>query len=408
MVGRLAWRSIWRNRRRTFITVASIAMGLSIALFFISFAEGIYAQLIDDVARTQAGHVTLEHPDYQRAASTDLWIADASALQTRIAALDRVDFTKRLVVGQAIARSSAGTVGVALTGVEPAVESRHSPLATHLISGVYLAAGDEAEVLVGKELATRLNLDVGKKLVLTTNDVEGNLVDELCRVRGIFESGSTELDGHLVQAPIAFASRVFRLPADSATQIGVILRRPQDQTDVMGQIQGLVAGKPVAVRPWQEILPEVASYIRLDQGSNWIFQALLIVLILFTIFNTVLMSVLERQREFAMLLALGTRPADVRWQVFLETVYIAVLGCAVGLAIGGAASWTIQSRGLDLRSFYPHGVTISGFAIDPILHAKVSAKILLGPTGIVLVAIVSLGLIPMRQATKLRIVDWLR
>ncbi len=408
MLARLAWRSIWRNRRRTFITVGSIAMGLAIAIFFITLADGVYAQLIDDVVRMQAGHITLEHPDYRRAPNTDRWVAHAAAIEARLAAVRGVAFTKRLILGQAIARSGSGSVGAALAGVEPSIEARFSPLARHLVAGTYLADADMGEVLIGREMATRLNLAVGKKLVLTTNDVDGNLVDELCRVKGVFESGSTDIDGHLVQMPIAFAARVFRLPPDSATEVGVVLSRPGDQNRAIEEIRRLVAGQPVAVLPWQEILPDVASYIRLDRGSNWIFQALLILLILFTIFNTVLMSVLERQREFAMLLALGTRPRDVRWQVFLETVYLAVLGCAIGSAAGTAAAWTMQVRGLDLRTFYQHGMTISGFAIDPILHSRVSAGLLAGTTGLVLGAVLSLSLIPMRQATRLRVVDWLR
>lgn len=408
MAGRLAWRSIWRNRRRTIITVSSIAMGLAVAVFFIAMADGVYAQLVDDVARMQAGHVTLEHPGYRQAANVSFWVKDATVLQLRVAAMDGVAFTKRLIVGQAIARSAASTVGVLLTGVEPSVESQHSPLARHMVKGAYLADGDDAEAVIGRDMATRLNLDVGKKLVLTTNDVDGNLVDELCRIKGIFESGSTDIDGHFVQLPIAFARRIFRLPEGAATQIGVVLQRPEDQTAVMREIRTVVGGQDVVVRPWQEVQPQVASYIRLDQGSNWIFQALLIMLVLFTIFNTVLMSVLERQREFAMLLALGTRPADLRWQVFLETLYLAVFGCAVGVALGGGLAGLLEVRGLDLRTFYPHGVTISGFAIDPVLRARVTTRVLGVTTGIVLAAVLGLGLIPMRQATRLRIVDWLR
>ena len=408
MLGRLAWRSIWRNRRRTVITVASIAIGLAIAIFFIAFAEGVYAQLVDNVARMQAGHVTLEHPGYRRAPNADLFLRQATELQARVAAVDGVAFAKRLVVGQAIARTGVGMVGVAVVGVEPAIEVKYSPLARHMVKGAYLAGADDAAVVVGRELATRLHVDIGNKMVLTANDIGGNLVDQLCRVKGIFDSGSAEIDGHLIQVPIGFAREVYRLPEDSATQIGVILKRPQDQPKVIERIRSLVAGPAVAVRPWQEVQPELASYIRLDQGSNWIFQALLVMLVLFTIFNTVLMSVLERQREFAVMLALGTRPADLRRQVFVETGLLALLGCLIGLAIGTAAAGTMERHGLDLRAFYPHGITVSGLAIDPIVHARVSAGMLAATSGAVLAAILMLGLVPMRQATRLRMVDWLR
>jgi ABC-type lipoprotein release transport system permease subunit len=408
LLARLAWRSIWRNRRRTIITVASIAIGLAIAIFFIAFADGVYAQLIENAARMQAGHITLERPGYRRAPNTDLFLRQATALQARVTAVDGVALVKRLVVGQAIARTGAGMVGVAVVGVEPAIEARSSPLARHMVKGAYLAGTDDAEVVVGRELATRLHVDIGNKIVLTANDIGGNLVDELCRVKGIFDSGSTEIDGHLIQVPIDFARGVYRLPEDSATQIGVILRRPQDQAETLERIRSIVAGQAVAVRPWQEVQPELASYIRLDRGSNWIFQALLVMLVLFTIFNTVLMSVLERQREFAVLLALGTRPADLRRQVFVETGYLALLGCLIGLAIGAGAAGAMERHGLDLRAFYPHGMTVSGLAIDPVLHARISVGMLAATSGAVLAAILMLGVTPMRQATRLHMVDWLR
>lgn len=407
-IARLAWRSIWRNKRRTAITVGSIAIGLAIAVFFIAFADGVYAQLIDDMARTQAGHITIEHPGYRHAPGPNLFVRHATQIQARIDRVDGVEFTKCLVIGQAIARTGVGMTGVVLTGVQPGVEARYSPLARHVVKGAYLVDGDGAQAVIGRELATRLHADIGNKVVLTTNDVDGNLVDELCRVKGIFDSGSSELDGHLLQVPIGFAATVYRMPADAATQIGVILKRPEDQGRVLETIRAIVEHDGVGVRPWQEIQPEVASYIRLDRGSNWIFQALLIMLVLFTIFNTVLMSVLERQREFAVLLALGTRPANLRRQVFVETAYLALLGCLAGLLAGATAAGILEWKGLDLRGFYPHGVTISGLAVDPVLHARLSAGMLAATTGAVLAAILLLGLIPVRQTTRLRIVDWLR
>jgi putative ABC transport system ATP-binding protein len=279
MIARLAWRSIWRNRRRTAITVTSIGIGLAMAVFFIAFAEGVYAQLTDSVARMQAGHVTIEPPEYRRAPNTDLFVTGATALERRVAGIDGVEFAKRLVVGQAIARTGTGMVGAAVVGVQPAVEAQYSPLARHLVSGTYLADGDTAEAVIGKQLAARLHVTVGNKLVLTANDIKGNLVDELCYVKGIFESGSGEIDGHFIQVPIGFASAMYRMPDDSATQIGAILERPDDQAAVMARIRALagssgrsqaLAGDPtgacVVHQARQRIQPRLSGAAR-DSGS---------------------------------------------------------------------------------------------------------------------------------------------
>ena len=408
MIARLAWRSIWRNRRRTLITVFSIGFGLTCAIFFIAIGEGVYAQLIDQVVRMQAGHITLENPNYRGAPAVDLYIKAPDRLRSQIESLPQVERTKMIILGQGIARSGSGNVSATLMGIEPSVELETSPLARHMVEGRYLNNHDGPWVVIGSELAQRLKLGVGKKMVLTTNDAAGNLVDELCRVRGIFETGSVEIDGYFIQAPIDFARRLFGLPEQGVSQLGVILRVPEAQEHVLGEIQLLAAGEDIAVLPWQTVIPEIASYIKLDKGSNLIFQAILVFLILFTIFNTILMSVLEREREFAVLLALGTKPDQLRLQILIESFYLGLIGCALGLLFGGLAAWIVQVWGIDLKSFLEEGFTISGFAVSAKMHARVTPGLLFGTTGLVLVATLILSLIPMRRATRLSIVEQLR
>ncbi len=408
MVARLAWRSIWRNRRRTLITVLSIGFGLACAIFFIAIAEGVYAQLIDQVVRMQAGHITLENPGYREAPAVDLYLSVSAPLRSKIEKLDQVERIKLIILGQGIARSGSGNVSATLMGIEPSVELETSPLARHMVAGRYLNDDDGSWVVIGSELAQRLKLDVGKKMVLTTNDAAGNLVDELCRVRGIFETGSVEIDGYFIQAPIGFARRVFGLPEEGVTQMGVVLRVPEAQELVLQKTRLMVAEEEYAVLPWQEVIPEVASYIRLDRGSNLVFQAILVFLILFTIFNTILMSVLEREREFAVLLALGTKPGQLRLQVLMESVYLGLIGCLIGLLVGGAAAWIVEVWGIDLRSLLEEGFTISGFAVSTRMHARVTSSLLFGTAGLVFGATLILSLIPMRRATRLSIVDQLR
>jgi ABC-type lipoprotein release transport system permease subunit len=408
MIVRLAWRSIWRNRRRTLITVLSIGFGLTCAIFFIAIGEGVYAQLIDQVVRMQAGHITLENPKYRDAPAVDLWIKAPELLRSQIESLPQVERTKMIILGQGIARSGSGNVSATLMGIEPSVELETSPLARHMVDGRYLNDDDGPWVVIGSELAQRLKLRVGKKMVLTTNDAAGNLVDELCRIRGIFETGSVEIDGYFIQAPIDFARRLFGLPEQGVSQLGVILRVPEAQKHVLREVQMLAAGEDIAVLPWQTVIPEIASYIKLDKGSNLIFQAILVFLILFTIFNTILMSVLEREREFAVLLALGTKPDQLRLQILMESFYLGLIGCGLGLLLGGLAAWIVQVWGIDLRSFLEEGFTISGFAVSAKMHARVTPGLLFGTTGLVLVATLVLSLIPMRRATRLSIVEQLR
>lgn len=408
MIPRLAWRSIWRNRRRTLITVLSIGFGLACTVFFIAIGEGVYAQLIDQVVRLQAGHITMENPGYRDAPAVDLWVKAPESLRSHIERLPQVERTKLIIMGQGIARSGSGDVSATLMGIEPSVELDTSPLVRHIVAGRYLNDDDGPWVVIGSELAKRLKLAVGKKMVITTNDAAGNLVDELCRVRGIFETGSVEIDGYFIQAPIDFARRLFGLPEESATQLGVVLRIPEAQASILREVRLMIAEQDIAVLPWQEVIPEIASYIKLDKGSNWIFQAILVFLILFTIFNTILMSVLEREREFAVLLALGTRPVQLRLQILLESAYLGLIGCALGLLVGGLAAWAAQEWGIDLRSLLEEGFTISGFAVSAKMHARVTTGLLLGTAGLVFGATLILSLIPMHRATRLSIVDQLR
>lgn len=408
MIVRLAWRSIWRNTRRTLITMGSICLALTLAIFFIAMAEGVYRQVVEEAVRMQGGHVTLEDPEYQTAPAVDLRIDEVERLRGSIRQLPYVEQTKLLIWGQGVASSGAGGIGVSMMGVEPAVEIQTSPLARHIVMGEYLEDGDDRKVLMGEALATQLKVRLGSKIVLTTNDSQGHLVEELCRVKGIFRTGSNELDGYLIQIPLSFARQVFGLGPEEATQLGVVLRHPKDQERAMQAIEILCRGKAIAVLGWQEVLPEVASYIRLDRVSNWVFQGLLFMIILFTILNTLLMSVVEREREFAVLLALGTPVPQLQGQLLMESVLIGSLGCLAGIVSGGSSALALQIWGLDMAALLPEGITVSGFAISTTIHALLTPSILLWSTGAVLGATILLSLLPMRRVRRVQLAETLR
>ena len=408
MILRLAWRSLWRQRRRTAITLSSIILGLALAVFFVAVGEGVYGQLIEQVVRMQGGHVTVEHPEYRDAPAVDLYLEGVAELRDLMEALPGVESTKLLILGQGVASSGAGGLGISLVGVEPSVEAETSLLARNIVEGRYLEEQGGSLVVVGKQLADRLELEVGRKLVLTTNDMDGALRSELCRVAGIFETGSEEVDAYVIQAPIEFARQLYGLPRESATQLGLILANPDLEDRVVEDARLALGESPAVALPWQEVMPEFAAFIMLDKGSNYVMQAVLLFLIMFTIFNTILMSVMERRREFSVLMALGTEPFQVVRQLLAETALLGLVGCGLGLLLGGLAGLAVQTWGLDLRALTGENLTVSGFAVSMVLRAKVTPGLLFWSGGLVFVATLILSFIPMRHALSVSLTDTLR
>ena len=404
---KVSWRSVWRNKRRTWITLSAIAFGLALAVFFISFADGVYGQMIDDATRMHGGQFTLEHPGYRDAPAVDLYISRVSELRSRIEKLQVVSGTKALVLAQGVARSGSGAVGVAVMGVEPSIEVTTSPLARRITEGSFLEDEDRRKVLIGTKLAERLDLAVGKKLVITTNDISGAIVDELFRVKGIFEAGSDEVDTYLVQISLEFSRKLYGLGADDATQLGVLLEDADSRPAVLTAV-GAFVPPGVALRTWEEVMPDLANYVRVDRGGNLIFQGIVIFLSLFTTFNTILMSVLERTRELAMQLALGVSVSLLRLQVVLESALLGALGSSLGVLLGGALGYWMQVEGLDISRFYGDGVNVSGFAVDTIIHARVTVALIARMWLLVFTATVLLSFVPGRQISRLAVAEVLR
>lgn len=407
LIIRVSWRSIWRNRRRTWITLSAIALGLALAVFVISFAEGVYNQLIDDATRMQGGHFTLEHPQYREAPAIDLFVKNVSELRAKLEALEGVLGTKALILGQGVVTSGSGGVGVAIMGVEPEVEVHTSPLANRITAGSYLEAGDTRKIVIGAKLAERLKLRIGKKLVITTNDASGEIVEELFRVKGTFEIGSDEVDTYMVQIPLRFARMLYGLGDDDATQLGVLLADAHERPAAMVATRRFIP-KAIALRTWEEVMPNLANYVRVDRGGNLVFQGTIIFLSLFTIFNTILMSVLERTRELAIQLALGVSAFLLRLQIVIESALLGALGSTIGVSLGGALSYWMQVEGLDLSRFYSEGVDVSGFAVDTLVYADVTLELLASMWLLVFFATVVLSLIPGRQISRIAVADVLR
>ncbi len=407
MQPQVAWRNLRRNLRRTAITVSAVSLGLAFAVFYTAMHAGVNKQLIEQGIRFYGGHIILEHPQYRHAPSVDLFIAGAEKLMSKIQKSSSSVNTSRVIINYGMARTAYASDGVLIKGND-SLSNKESPFVKLIISGRFIGSGNDGNICMGKKLADLLHLRVGQKFVLTTNDITGTLTEGLCRVEGIFETGIEEIDSRLVLAPIGYLEDLLMMPSGGANQVAVLLDDPGKHSKVSRQISTLLADESIKLYSWKEVLPELASYLSVDQAANLIFQGILFFIILFTIFNTILMSVNERNREFAVLLAVGTPPLRLRWQLFLEAVYIGIAGCLIGLIIGGLVSYIIQIKGLNVSFVYGNEMSISGLSVSPLIHAYVTWDLLGGLGGAMLVLVTLVSFIPMRRIARISLTETLR
>jgi ABC-type lipoprotein release transport system permease subunit len=409
MIIKIGWFSVWRNKRRTLISLFSIVIGTGIPTFFVCIAWGFYAGLIDDVARLMSGHVTYEHVDYRNSPSNDLWVDDIKAINKVLNNNAEVLSTKQIVNLQGVAHTAKGSVGTALMGIEPSKEITVSFLPETIVKGEYLSEGDGRWVIIGSKLAENLNVSVGKKFVFTTNDVKGELVEELLRVKGIFKTGSKEIDGHFVQSDINLTRMVAGLSSDDVSQLGIIVKNPDTHERLLKELQKTLAKKNGVFLSWQKIMPDVATTIRMDRTAISSVMVLLVVIVLFTMFSTILMSTLERKREFVSLLAIGTQQIELKLQIFIETIIFGLIACPLGSLLGiGFAKWAEGYDFMDVVGGKVEDMTVGGFGMDTILTPLFSAPLILQISFFFFLAVQLLSILPIYLISRISITDELR
>ena len=409
LISKIGWRSIWSYKRRTLISLFSIVIGTGIPIFFVCIAWGFYAGLIDDVARLMSGHITYEHVEYRNSPSNDLWVDDIQKIDQTLNNNSEILTTKQIVNLQGVAHTAKGSVGISLMGVEPEKEIIISFLPENIIEGKYLSKGDERWVVVGQKLAKNLNIDIGKKFVFTTNNVDGELTEELFRVKGVFKTGSKEIDGHFVQSDIGIARKVAGLSNDDVSQLGIIVKNPDNHENFIKDLQKSVAKNSGVFLSWQKIMPDVATTIRMDRTAISSFMIMLVVIVLFTMFSTILMSTLERKREFASLLALGAQQIELKIQIFLETIFFGLIACPLGALLGiSLAKWVEGYDMMDVVGGKTEDMTVGGFGMDTIITPLFSLPLILQISIFFFFAVQLLSILPIYLISRISITDELR
>jgi ABC-type lipoprotein release transport system permease subunit len=402
---RLAWRNIWRQKRRTWLTALAMIFSNILLVFMISLQFGSYDMMINNSLAMFSGQVQVQHEGYQ----------DSQKMRQGIDAIDelagviRKSFPEANVTARASAfvlvSSEDRSFATQVVGVEPGFEPAVSSIPGLVTDGRYLDEPDAAEIVIGEVMARNLKVGVGDELTFLGSGRDGSFAAGVVTVTGIFASGSQELDRSLAELPLAYFQDAFAM-GDSGHVIAISVPDLEAVPAMLEPLQGMIGSREsLVVLDWEALMPGLKQAIQADMTSAWFMYAVLIMLVAFSVLNTQLMAVLERTREFGVIMALGIKPGRLAQLVLLETFLMASIGLVLGVLLGSLVSAYFAHTGFS----YPGMDEMAAkFNMSPLMYPSLKPfALLLGPA-VVFVFCLLATLYPALKLYKLRPVEAMR
>ena len=400
----LAWRNLWRQPRRTLLTLAVIMLAGVVTIFLLALQVGSYATMKDNTLKVFDGFAQVQQPDYLDDPNIRHTIAQPEQLAQSIERIDGVDTVALRGATYALLSLDQHSIGAYIVGVQPEMEAQVSSIAHSLRAGHYLTPGNAAEVAIGEALARNLGVGVGDHITLLGMGLDGSVATDVLTVRGIFASGDTSLDRQLAEMPLRRFQADFAM--DGLANVLVISGRGLAQVQAaLPDVHQLTKPQGLTVHSWAELEPGLESAIRLDASTSMLWYVSLVVVVVVLLLNTLLMSVLERTREFGVLLALGMRDGAIGRMVWLELLLLLGIGLVTGMVLGSGLVVWYSIHGLSLPG--AEGA-FSQWGLPSRMYPQLSAfSLLTGPTAIALVTTIA-GVFPYLRIRRLRPVAAMR
>jgi ABC-type lipoprotein release transport system permease subunit len=403
MYAKLAWRNLWRNKRRTLITAASVFFAVLLAIFMESMQLGGYSKMIENVVGFYSGYAQVHQKGYWDDQVLDNTIEKNEALELQILAHPEVSSLIPRLESFALASSPAITKGCQVVGIDPESENRLTRLKDKLVSGTYLQP-EERSVLVAEDLASQLELGVGDTLVLLGQGYQGVNAAGLFPISGIVRFGSPDLNKVMVYMPLKSAQWLYGAP-NRLTSYVMLLNDPEAATQVANAVRKEISDA-YEVMDWKEMMPELVQSIEADYAGGIIYLGVLYVIIGFGIFGTLLMMTAERMHEFGIMVAIGMKKLRLGIIVAMETVLIALLGVLAGSA---AALPLVVYFNVHPIVFTGEAATAyEGYGLEPIIPTLVDPGVFLHHGLFVLLVTLILAGYPVWRIHRLEAVEAMR
>jgi ABC-type lipoprotein release transport system permease subunit len=400
---RLAWRNLWRNKRRTLITMASVFLGVVLSTFLTSMQEASYEQYIRAIVNFYSGHIQLHAKGYDADKQINNAFVPEQSLREKIRQTGLVSTDAARLESFALSASDDITRGVMVIGIEPEAENKITKVHERLKQGSYIRSGDDGVVL-GSRLAAHLRLQPGDTLVLISQGYHGAGAAGLFPVRGIIKHPSYEFDRQVVYMDIA-AAQHFYSAEGLATSLVMMVQDERKAVDAAFIIRD-IAGRNYEVFDWKQMNALMLEQVNSDRIQGRIMKWILYLVIAFGILGTLMMMMAERKKEFGVMIASGMQ----KWKLSV------ILGIeALLLGISGALSGIVLSVPVVLW-FRSHPIRLSGeiakmseeMGFDPSIHFTAAPEVFLEQAMVIFFITLLLSFYSTSRIRKLKLMQSLR
>lgn len=402
----IAWRNLWRHKRRSLITATAMAVAVAMCMSLIAFTDGMYNKMAEIMVDQQLGHVQIHHPDYPGTRQLLDTVPNANQVLEALDADETVVGATGRLNGFALLGSDKTSTGVQLQGLEPDRELPLTHVDQRVKEGRYLASEPAKEIVVGSGLAEELAIGVGDEVVAFTQGSDGSLGNDLYTVVGLSSTGNAAMDKGGAWLHLADLQELLVLP----DQIHNIMVLTDDADDLDAFATGLRARLPddVEVQTWREASPQTAEMMGMQSFASLIMLGIVFAVASFGVLNTMMMSVFERTRELGVLKAIGLRPVQMVSMVLWESAFLGVLAGGIGLVLGAGLDLLVVFYGFDMSAGSADGFEMMGVRFDPIIYGDVTPFSVYAPISALILVSIGASVWPAWRAARLQPVEAIR
>ena len=366
MLFKLAWRNIWRNKRRSLIVLGSVVVGMVAIVLTDGLSNGMMRQMLFNQISLNISHIQIHKKGFQNNKIVKNYIPDYERVQKVLKKDPSVEAFSKRVFASGILSSANNSSGVLIYGINPNEEAKVSVIKSSIIKGKYLGSG-KREILLGKKLAEKLGVGLGDKVVAMANTLSGDIGSDVFRVEGIFQTSSSEFDKMAIYIPAHTEQKMLGL-GDKYDEFAIITKNYKEVTGIKKNLETDLGGK-YEVLTYKDLLPMLIYQMDLYKESMMILNVIIGLALIFGIVNTMLMSVFERIREFGVLMAIGMKNNRLYLMVVFEAFIIGIIGTVVGLILGLLLDIPLAHSGIDLSMF---SVGLESFGVGAVIYPVLS------------------------------------